>query len=1234
MDERVLKKVRLSFFQRNQTNFLTTGFQALLSTYIPWIVQTHGSVSVVINGLKYAFTLTNVRVFNSGVHISECFAHSLSNRVPITADFQLDVVPLLAADKQPPRILSQVRSVVLQCPVPTKINMMSTPGLEDPEVENHVLHAGIFIGGGKMRTIPCIKSMMNNTVLLTEFKKSFRLQLRSDHEGNRTMDEANPFRSTSSLDFEVAKQLKRSALEGEITCKLPFSKQKVHIAVLAQAFGCAPEQFVELIRKLSGKDYDAPTFRCYEIDILYSVRDIHNQNEAIMALSKLSGKETPSTGVNLLKTEIFPHLNIMFDRGNKEKLYFMKLFFLAMCTSMLILFVAHKIPETSRDLWQYASIQMPAMQIGTLIRAKFTNHISMFAKLLRRELLRIAKKAPENQTYPDLVKLFGEVRLSKHCMSAVLSGAFSKKKQGVSIQLNDNNEDAIMKQLLRISSSLKTTDSTHTNPRKVQRDSYANVCAASTSDGDKVGLENEIGCTATITTDLQDPKSLAELLEYLLNVYLLDLLKTLQPKIVPNVLVHPDTSVQDNNISLSVELISSVDFTLLQDDWYIYINNCGVPTHFVKPEDLKALVSHFRKARRAGDIPRHTFLKISHYPRQIRIMSEGGQIVRPLLVLENLNKITSSSMSFWDMVQHGIIEYVNTAESESLCKIIVCFKDLYFAIEHNQHKDLTHMEISDASFVGVMAASVVFLTSIQGPRLAYATHTKTQVMTAGRKRNRGSIQSTEIWHSHKELVRTKIADSIPEAADGRGFPAVVAFIALDRDQEDAFIAHQQAIDRGMFVAMTTRHYTSDIKAPTNVLSERFEKSHNVLSKKHQCYDAIQDNGYPLVGAKIAGGDVVLSKTRNVRKASYNTGFTNKQNNNKKARIETTTTSTTTNNGGGSASTNASLGRTLWISRRDISHTTRKDEGGTVREVEEKATMSGKRGRVSVVTPRRLKRGDKVNSKHSQKGVGGAILSTADMPFSERTGMVPDIIISPLGITSRMTMASCLEGGVGKAVCVEGDTDLGVDQNEYDGNNKKYLESAGDYLVKNGFKRNAAEYFRDGKTGKRYKSESFMGVIYYHQLIHIAEKKLHYRSRGPRCPLTRQARKGKRQEGGLRWGELESAAAIGQGAAACLQARVRESSDPFEIFVCKECKSLADGNKFTGYRWCCACQRTDTVYIVKAPFTFHLNQCELAAIGVKMAIDIKPSLNLLVEQKASSGLELPPHKRHKTDNLQN
>jgi DNA-directed RNA polymerase beta subunit len=1213
---------RDTFFLRDQTSFLMSGFHSLLTTSVPLIVKNQTtSCSVVIKGLKYSFSLSNVKVHNSGIHLSECFQHQLSLRLPIVADFQLDVTPLIGSvqeDGKPapptPTVLSHVRSVVMQHPICTGKSPLATSGLEDPEIQDQNFHSGVFICNGKMRTIPCTKSMYNNTILLMERKKLFRLQVRSGHEGNRSIEEGNPFRSTSSIDFEISKIVKRNSFEGEIKCKLPFSKQQVHIGVLAQAFGCAPTRFVELVKSLAGVHYDAATFFPYETDITYRMQDVTNQAEA---QARLGNKNGSSTGVNLLKTEIFPHLNVMFAKGNQEGLYFTKLLYLARCTSMLILFAAGKIKETSRDLWQFANIIMPAFQIGTLVRAQFMNHMTMFSKLLRRALTLILKKAPDKQVHIDLVKLFAEPRLSWRIMRAMSTGAFSKKKQGVSIPLNDHNHDAIMSQLHRISSSMRTTDSTHVEPRKVQNDSFGYVCAASTPDGELAGLVSDLASTATITVDLDDPKAHCDLVELCLKPYLMDIVKTLQnsplteeqledrkrcvehannkkrklqqetikklqKKRKGRLLITEEEVVVPSSVhepdSLSVELVNNVDFSKVEKEWYVFTNNCGVPTHFVRPEHVNDVVSAFRLARRRGEICRQAFITVGDHPREIRVFCEGGQITRPLIVIDNLHKIRKP-MTFQDCIENGIIEYVNPAEEQTLCKVVVCMEDLKLAVDNKKSAGLTHMEFTQASFVGLMASCVTYLTSIQGPRLTYSKHQKNQIIGAGTKRYRGSVLSTELWYNHNNLVFTEIASQVPDAKDGGGHPCIVMLLTTPSNQEDAFMVKEEAVQRGAFTACTTRYYTSDIKAPTHATSERFEKPVNVLSRKNLVFSAVGENGLARKNTIVPGGEVIIAKTRLVRKttnAAAAAAAANIDNNNQ----------------------NTAKHNRLVIVKRDISQTTHKDEGGVVDDTRVEATITGKRVRTSVVTTRHMRCGDKGSTDQSQKGVCAQVCKEQFMPFCEVTGMIPDLVASPLGIISRMTMASPLEATIGKAVAASGDLNFGMDRHQYSRSCKRKLEQAGDILVSQGYRRNGTHTMRCGRTGKRLKGEVFVGVVFYKQLNHLAEKKLQYRSCGRRCPVTRHAKQGKRNDGGLRFGEQESAAVTAQGAAAVLQARLRDSSDPFHVFICNKCQNLAVGNKDVNFAWCQQCVQRASVEHVKVPFTFHLGSGELLAVGLK------------------------------------
>jgi len=1216
MDPHLFDAARASFFARNHTSFLTAGFQSLLTTYLPQIIQQHCTITTLINGLLYTYSITNIKAYNSGITPSHCFRHILSQRVPMVGDFKLTVAPLLAdLQTHKPVVMSKVRGVVFLQPICTGATLLTTPVTLDKEILNQTLPDGILISRGKMRTIPCVKAMFTNMILLIEKKKFYKVQVRSNHDGNKTLEEGNPFRSTSSIEFIVPKKkLKRVVSEGVIMCKLPFSKHEIHIGVVAQAFGCEPARFVELIRCIAGTDYDAATFRPYEISILHnkSVQEIQTQsrekrislqNAAILILSKLSGKDVMAPGVNLLKTEVFPHLNVMCEKNDNVRLYFYKLLMLGVCITMLILFIAGKLPETSRDLWRYANMQMPAWQLGTLVRTKLVKHVSMIMKLLRRELIRIQKKAPQERHYLDLLKVWGGHRLSFRIDQAVLTGRFSKRKVGVSIPLNDNNEDAMWTQLLRMVSSMSTTDSVNTNPRKLQKDGYGYSCAGATPDGPQVGLTSELACTATITTEVEDPRAIAELIAILLKDYLMDVISSLlvndpeAPTPPPSATVF--TNSLEEEVSASVELVRKLHFDKLQPTWYLFINNCGIPTHFVRSEDVNHVVRIFRDMRRSGVIYKHAFISVSHQPRQIRILCEGGQLTRPLIVLENIHR-ANPTMSFQDMEHLGIIEWVTPAEEQSICKVAICVEDLRHAISRNEHKQITHLEFTQASFVGFLAGTVVYLSGQQGPRLALYHHQKKQVITGMPKVYRGSVMSMETWYPHSDLIFTELGKLVHGAKDGRGTPCVTAILTDQRDQEDAIVIQKQALQRGLHLASSTRHYVSDVEPPHNGMMQKFEKPHDVFSKKNLRYDALEEDGFPRKKRRIDEDCVVIGKTRTTRKTNANSD--NNANNNNSA-----------NATGGSGNTNTT--RFSGAYKRCISQVTPRNEGGQVIEVEKQPTPFGTRAHVAVVTTRPTELGDKFSTDKAQKGVAGQIRSIEDMPFCPLTGQVPEIIVSAVGQVGRMTMSTKCEGVISNAVAAEGDVEhLAMDPHDYSNpeTKRRKLKEAGDILVKAGWQRTGATYLCNGSTGERSRCEVFMGMIKYERLVHLASNKLNFCAEGPRCPLTRQPRQGKRKKGGLRFGEGEEAAALAQGAAYLIQSRLRDLSDLFEIFVCNQCKCLADGNKLTNYAWCRTCERRDSVHIVKVPFSFLLNSYELMTMGISTKLGtrtVKPPLCL-------------------------
>ena len=1226
MDANWLKHAQRDVLIQNPVSYLNAGFCNLLTTSIPRVLSLSPPVSAVMHGLRYEVTFSEICAYNDGTYVSECFKHNLTYRIPITAKMELSVAPLLQDASIPPQIISTLRLPLFYIPMLTGWNPLQCSAIKDPDPQSQAIESGIYIIDGHMRTCPGIKAMISNTILMLDGKSTFTVHIRSSHEGNRTTEDGNPFRPTSSIDFSINKSPKRQGTEGSIICSLPFSRKKVPVGLLARAFGCSLTTFIAFVRCVSGSDYDATIFRCYEIDIEYRTKHAGSQSEALLELTHMCDKKKISTGVNLLKTEIFPHLNIMYDKGNQQHLYLSKVLFLAMTASMNILFAAGKIKDTSRDYWQFASVIMPHYPLGKLIKQKIKEHKDNSMKLLRRNLKQIFKKQPQDQVYPNLRSWWSEPRLSDRIQSPVANGNFSRHGQyssaqlGITMPLVDNNPMGVMNQLQRTSASMRRTDGTNTAPRKLPKDAFRGPCAAFTPEGAMVGLVTAWACMTKLTIDIEDPKSLVLLLEMTFANYLIPIADAILPRHFMQSMMQSTNQQQPTLMQSSadfqeetfaVQMFQQVDFERVDPSFYIFINNCGIPSHFIASQDVLPFIQRFREARRRACLPRQCFLRVTHHPRQVRVICEGGQPMSPLIVLDNIYKL-KPKMSLQQMIGLGIVEYVSIAEEQSICKVALSLDDLRHAVRNNQHVGITHMEFDPASFLGLIGSSVVFATSQPGARTSYAIHQWKAIMSAGPKPFRGNILYTELTYNCAKLVHTRVAGMSPMTKDGYGEMVLCALIPDRNSQEDAFCSHKQATERGMFHALTERIYSLEINAPTVKTSERFEKPKDVLSKKDDfTYDAIDDTtGLPKSNWYIPGGHPIQAKTKIVKRPyeltlpvvpiddedKTQSAPNAATDNNPKIKRQKSSKQTPKN--------------VTW--RREVGLCTQPDESGIISKVEMFATKTGVGLRSSVVTSRQMEQGNKITNDGANKGTNSRNVSSKDMYFNEVTGEIIALAAAPTSIISRMLMSTMIEGYIGLAVTLNGDLKFGVDMQQFDGNMRSKLELAAEVFVKSGRKRSGGAIVRCGRTGERLKSEIAELVIYYKPLIHLAEKKLQFRSKGPRDLQTRQPLSGRRKKGANRFGELESAATTAQGAAWVLLERLRNSSDPFEIFVCAQCHNLAIGNKYINYAWCPTCERRDTVYIVKIAFIFLYNYYERLAMGNKTLIHIKPHNHRLRE----------------------
>ena len=191
--------------------------------------------------------------------------------------------------------------------------------------------------------------------------------------------------------------------------------------------------------------------------------------------------------------------------------------------------------------------------------------------------------------------------------------------------------------------------------------------------------------------------------------------------------------------------------------------------------------------------------------------------------------------------------------------------------------------------------------------------------------------------------------------------------------------------------------------------------------------------------------------------------------------------------------------------------------------------------VTVANLRKTQVGDKLAGRHGNKGVISKIVPVEDMPFLE-DGTPIDIILSPLGVVSRMNLGQLLETYLGFAA-----KKLGC-KYEVATLNGPTRAQVKDELGKAGLPEDGQVKLYDGKTGDSFDKKVTVGVIYMLKLNHMVEDKIHQRSIGPYSLITQQPLGGKAQFGGQRFGEMEVWALEAYGAAHTLQEILTIKSD--------------------------------------------------------------------------------------------
>ena len=195
----------------------------------------------------------------------------------------------------------------------------------------------------------------------------------------------------------------------------------------------------------------------------------------------------------------------------------------------------------------------------------------------------------------------------------------------------------------------------------------------------------------------------------------------------------------------------------------------------------------------------------------------------------------------------------------------------------------------------------------------------------------------------------------------------------------------------------------------------------------------------------------------------------------------------------------------------------------------------KRIHIEVAQVRNISVGDKLAGRHGNKGVISTILPVEEMPY-DKDGVPVDIILTPLGVPSRMNLGQILEMHLGLAAQTLGYQAVVP---SFQGAREEEIKEE---LVKAGFSETGTVQLFDGRTGEAFDQETAIGVMYIMKLHHMVEDKIHMRSIGPYSLITQQPLGGKAQGGGQRFGEMEVWALEGYGASHILREMLTVKSD--------------------------------------------------------------------------------------------
>ncbi len=416
----------------------------------------------------------------------------------------------------------------------------------------------------------------------------------------------------------------------------------------------------------------------------------------------------------------------------------------------------------------------------------------------------------------------------------------------------------------------------------------------------------------------------------------------------------------------------------------VYLDDKYVGTVSNPKDFLKKVVEERRRLR----IPKEVNVSYDAEFDEVSIHTATGRVRRPLIIVENgkslltpevTEKLENGDLKWKDLVEQGIIEYLDASEEENT----------YVALnEKDITKDHTHLEIDPLGILGLTTSLVPYANFGQSARLNRGSKTQKQAlgMYATNYLLRMDTNISLLQYPQAPIVKTFMHDQVKFDKHPSGQNITIALLSYDGyNMQDALIINEGSVQRGFARSFYFKPYNAEeLRYQGGLIDEVSIPDKEVKAyRSEEDYRFLEDDGIVYPEAAVKEDDVLIGKTSPPRFLGEMEEFSIAAN-----------------------------------TRRESSVAVKHGEQGVVDMVV--VTENGEGNKLVQIRLRHMRipePGDKFASRYGQKGVIGRILPQADMPFTA-SGIVPDLIFSPHSIPSRMTISHLIEVIGGKVGALE------------------------------------------------------------------------------------------------------------------------------------------------------------------------------------------------------------------------